>query len=325
MRAIKHTSRYTAAVLVFSLATPLAAQMPNFPSFPRRADPAEFQAPPPSATAQARWRAFYTTEGLLGRTDSRVIPDAYLAILERWAAGPELATLDLLTEFEARLDRSDPCFVAVQNRNLEELASLSPGSLAPVLTLHTFAWHHHLTHGRFNFLASTTRRVERWARLHVQTAADEERSRREAADTLTRLAVMIWETGYINLLEQARSALDRALDIDPGHELARELRALVAEKEGRYDDALEDLERLHRALPMRRDLELRLAVQLSRLGKTDRARDHLRSIAQRETTGSPKADGRWPVIVAAQEWARLERTEEKADEARRILEAASVV
>ncbi|MEM1180359.1 MAG: hypothetical protein AAGM22_18595 [Acidobacteriota bacterium] len=161
---------------------PVSGQFPS--GLGQRAPREALTYQPPASTPeeQALWLEFYASEGFLPRTDDGVLAEAYLAILRRWAEGPSLATLDLHGEFEARLDRSDRCFIELQDRNLEAMDEAAPGALAPVLALHVYSWRHHLDRERFNVLPDTVRRVIRGAKWHVDSSPDLGRGRPQAAE-----------------------------------------------------------------------------------------------------------------------------------------------
>ncbi|MEO1083945.1 MAG: hypothetical protein AAFY88_06865, partial [Acidobacteriota bacterium] len=268
-----HCLRPLALVLGACLlaATPAVGQLPDgqVPGGPAHrpvAEPLDSETPPSTAEARSLWLDFYAEEGLLQREDDLVIADAYLAILDRWAAAPTLDHLALLSEFEARLDRSDRCFESIEERNLEVMNARSPGTLAPALILHVYSWRHHLDHGRFNFLAGIVRRVVRWAEWHAESSPNQERARQQAAGILTRFGGIIWDSGYVDLLPQATAALDAALEHAPEHRVGRYLRALIAEKEGRYRDARRDFRELHRLAPARASWTARWRATSSRSG-----------------------------------------------------------
>lgn len=121
--------------------------------------------------------------------------------------------------------------------------------------------------------------------------------------------------GSVAAYGQARRLLERALQLDPGSEIAGLLLGALDEREGRYAEAVDVLRPLVRAHPDAWEARLRLAVNLRRVGKTTDARAHLVECTR------PRHD-RWIRGVAYDELARLAVDAERWRDAAAVLEEA---
>ena len=314
-------SQVITTVLVATLASALAPEIVNGQSgsgslaylLPPKP---EVKPPPPSSPeAIALWHDFYADRALTYRKDSLVVRDAYLGILERWAEVPSLDEPQLLSYFEGRLFHNDICYSPEQFETLTKIAS--QGAVLPAAMLHLNTWSYNLGYKRFSLVEANALRLEDLMKVHVAETGRSPEAISEAADFLTHLGERIWDTGYYNLLDLADSALDRAVDYDPNHVAARYLRLMISEKRGFYRPTVRDLEYLHRLKPLQGDITLRLAINLARRGKEERAIELLDALIARSTRIED-----WVHSVALQEAVRLAMDHEQWRKASDLLAQA---
>ena len=165
----------------------------------------------------------------------------------------------------------------------------------PILDLYLDLYREHHRERRF-LLSNHSRRLTAELLDHYQRRSAASDSLSIAADFLAQLA------------ETSRSLGDlrRALELNPEHPEVLSAAATVVEQRGHYAPAVEHLERLVAIEPENGEARLRLAVNLARVGRTERARELHRELGESAGAVEP-----WIVSVAWQELVRLALREER--------------
>lgn len=227
----------------------------------------------------------------------------YRAVIARMAGGdPEGAATDLARwEAEALeglegddLDAALLGLVEAQRGIAAELLGpRAEGALALAL-LHAEAARRHVRASRW-LLADRTVEQAVWLAEGHAMARESREARRDAASLLAWMAADLRQAGRGS---KARAMFQRSLDIE---EIDAALLGLATldERSGRISEAVATLERLVERDPSHREARLRLAVNLSRLGRTDSARQLLRPLVR-------TVDSSWVTAVAFQELARID-------------------
>lgn len=152
----------------------------------------------------------------------------------------------------------------------------------------------HFRAGRW-FLADRSVEQAVWLAEGLAAVRDTAQARRDAAGLLLSMAAELLEAGRPR---RAERLFQRALELEASEAALLGL-AVVEELAGEPSEAVQILERLVRRAPGHREGRLRLAVNLRRLGHTDRARQVLWDLVG-------TADLSWVTAVAYQELAGLD-------------------
>ncbi len=239
------------------------------------------------------------------------VRSAYETALAQLAAHDREAARRALSEL-------DPVLVSARDLNrlaqaqLEVALELAGGQvevMVPMIWLHEQLYVQYYRQRRY-LLATHSRRM-------LLSLADTylERSRSPEARHLvaSALASLGGHLQKFNTLPVAEDLYRRALELDPEHEAPLIGLATIREPYGDHDSAAELLERFLAARPNDPQARLRLAINLRRLGKTERALALLR-----ESVSVPETD--WITALAYQELANLHLAGERHGEARAVLE-----
>lgn len=247
------------------------------------------------------------------RLDAGPVKASYRQALSRLAGGDGAGARAAVLELETSL-LTGPRPVDVEDLAdaqlavARELSRGSAGSLLPILRLHLEVYRE--LSGQQRYLVSTHERelLFRLVDLYAERAAPE--TRPLAARALLGLAAELVRAAAPPGLRER--TFRQVLAYEAGSELALLCLAVDAERQGRYPQALELLERLVRQTPANAEARLRLAVNRARLGKVEEGRKLLREIAD----GAGEA---WLVSLAHHETARLLVAAGQLDEAERVL------
>jgi tetratricopeptide (TPR) repeat protein len=178
------------------------------------------------------------------------------------------------------------------------LAAASSETLVPLVTLHEEAYLRHLSAGRLQLAVRSRRFAVELIELYVAQSRRPDAGRL-GSELLTSLGGHLQQS----TMDNAATALyRRALALDGSNATAQLGLASLLERQGKYADALPNLEPLIRqgdqAPPMlRREAALRLGVNLFRLGRVTEGRAVLEDLV-----GEPTDD--WIASLAYQELAR---------------------
>lgn len=248
------------------------------------------------------WKDFVARETLLGREHSAVPIDAYLAILERWGRQPGVDTVRLHAELSRRLAAEPYCLLEARIYAFEKIAEREPAALFPILVLDVPTWIFNLKTEHLGRLETIEEDLLRWARYTGRRKSEGGLTQQDAAMALVYFAAQAAASPYFNHQVRADAHLDLALDIVPDHPLALHLRAISAERQGKYRRAARDLERLA-GLTDRGDVRLRLAIQWLRTGREEKGVRILEGLIESpaEADGGP---AEWVSALAYQELAR---------------------
>ncbi len=303
------------------MGVPIAAQVTGPGTTMEGPKKARFQPPPPTAERYIIWRSVYSPS----------VFDSYMAILSNWTESPGWDEVEKLAELEVRLRRVPACR-KVQEQALSFIRRDEPGSVFSTFLLDVYVWQAHLENRRFFFVPLNLQKMIDNAHEFARLKKVYPEGRREAVVLLTYLAEIIWDSGHTSLLGEAERVLSEALKLDSEYVPARYLRSMVTERLSQYRKTLRDTEVLAAQLPLRRDITLRLAVQLARLGQAERAVDlfseltpELTSQLTSEVSASEEGTSLempWVRTVAFQEWVRLEIDRNRLDEAMKVLDRA---
>jgi len=152
----------------------------------------------------------------------------------------------------------------------------------------------HFRAGRW-FLADRSVDQALWLAEGIAAVRDTAQARRDAAGLVLSMAVDLLDAGRPR---RAGRLFQRSLELEESETALLGL-AVVEELAGESSDAVQILERLLLRVPGHREARLRLAVNLRRLGQTERARELLWDLVA-------TADLSWVTAVAYQELAALE-------------------
>jgi Flp pilus assembly protein TadD len=249
------------------------------------------------------------------KIDAGPVRDGYRAALRRLAEGDRNGSRDAMVELQTKvLTGEKPALsddlVDVELDVAAELARQDLESLVPVLTLHQVLYREAVRKG--GYLLSTHNRelIFRLVALYAERSGSAEGKLRAARFLMGLAAEMVW-TAPPSL--RAR-VFQQILAYDNRQEAAILCLAVDAERQGRYADAVGYLERLS---PAHTEARLRLAVNLSRLGKMQEARKLLRELSEPAT--NPENTEPWHLAVAWQEMARLQLAAGDLDGAEKTL------
>ena len=218
-------------------------------------------------------------------------------------AGEALRQLETGAARHAAFDQLEK----IERQVLLELEATSPDGLLPVALLHADL----LPVYRRLALAPLAEHGLRMSRRLLTRVAEEgsPATRGVAGRALTELAGVLMRAG--RLLE-CEELFELALDADKDNAVARLGLGVSHERRGRYELAAEVLEPLAEKVHV--EARLRLALNLERLGKTERSRLLLQTL----TGASPD----WIGLLAAQETVRIAIHERRHGDASRALIAA---
>ncbi len=248
------------------------------------------------------------------RLDSGPVKASYRQALARLAGGDEDGARAAVLEIESSLllgpkpvDLED--LADAELSVARELSRGSAGSLLPIIRLHQKVYRE--VSGQQKYLISTHERelLFRLVNLYADRASAE--TKPLAARALMGLASELVKAAAPPGLRER--TFRQALAFEAGNELALLCLAVDAERQGRYPQALDVLERLVRLSPAHAEGRLRLAVNRARLGKVDEGRRLLREVAD-----APGGEA-WLVSLAHHEIARLLIAAGQLDEAERLL------
>lgn len=248
------------------------------------------------------------------RLESGPVKASYRQALARLAGGDEEGARAAVLELESSLllgpkpvDLED--LADAELSVARELSRGSAGSLLPIIRLHQKVYRE--VSGQQKYLISTHERelLFRLVDLYADRASAE--TKPLAARALMGLASELVKAAAPPGLRER--TFRQALAFEAGNELALLCLAVDAERQGRYPQALDVLERLVRLSPAHSEGRLRLAVNRARLGKVDEGRKLLREVAD-----APGGEA-WLVSLAHHEIARLLIAAGQLEEAERLL------
>ncbi|HEV7672317.1 MAG TPA: tetratricopeptide repeat protein [Thermoanaerobaculia bacterium] len=264
------------------------------------------------ADAPGHWR----------RSEAAALRATYARILARLGAGDEAKAGEEIAAFEVPLLSGPKAatreeLTALEGEVLRNLERRNPESLVPVMalyrTLHGVYQKRNLRQPAMHAVILVGSLAELYAR-----AVPSPEGRRLAAGFLVSLTPNLDRSGLSTMVE---AEFKRALELDPDHPQALLGHAQDDERHGRYAEAVAGLERLDAQSPHDAEVLVRLAVNVSRLGRIKRARElFLKIVAplRAAETSKPDADA-WPLALAAQELARLEIAAKDRPAAGRVL------
>jgi tetratricopeptide (TPR) repeat protein len=250
------------------------------------------------------------------RLASGPVRDGYRRALELLAGGDEPAARKALAALEAPLLTGPNAVLPEELARVEleavrELAAADPRSLLPVAVLHEAVYRDALAR-RESVLAVHSREVVfSLADLYAKRNGDAA-GRRTAARLLLGLAAQLLRNAPPGLAERA---FLQVLAFDEDDETARLYLAASAERQGRYPEAAQQLERLLRSHPDHAEARVHLAVNLRRLGKTHDADRLLAGLIE----GPAAAKEDWVLALAYHESGRALLAAGRLDEAERLL------
>jgi len=227
----------------------------------------------------------------------------YRTVVARLAGGdPEGAAAELARlEAEALqgLEDGNPDaallrLVEVQRETAAELLGPEAEGAPALALLHAGAARHHFRASRW-LLADRAVEQAVWLAEGHAAIRDTRQARRDAAGLLVWLAADLRQAGRGT---KARDMFRRSLDLEETDAALLGL-ATLEERSGDVSEAVATLERLVERDPAHREAQLRLAVNLIRLGRTDRARDLLRRLVRSVSSS-------WVAVVAFEELARID-------------------
>jgi Flp pilus assembly protein TadD len=208
--------------------------------------------------------------------------------------GPEPADSEDVTKIELDVAQS--------------LAAVRPQSLVPIVLLHASLYRDAQQRRDFLFAVHLRETVFALTDLFAERGNDQ----KAAARLLVAFASQIVE---IESPRQRERLFRQALTYDPDEPAAHLCLAAEAEREGRYPEAVAQLEELLRTHPENAEARLRLAVSLRRLGKPADA-DRLLDRLIHEKAVEP-----WVLALAYQETGRALLASGRLDDAERSLRA----
>lgn len=225
-------------------------------------------------------------------------PSPLHEILEMWSSadGGDLTAIPwLMSLVEARTDdgQGGRSPIDREARGLRQLIANTPAAYTPILDLYSRAHALALTSGK----ARTATHLE-IATLRLidesMAARPDEKGAKLGSRFMTRIAVNLRADGN---LDSARRLFDSAVEIDPVNAVALHAAAAIQEKLGNYVRAAELLQRL---IPLDDlpDAELRLALCLRRMGKSEKAERRLEQLARGGAV-------HWVRSIAYQEWSQI--------------------
>lgn len=190
------------------------------------------------------------------------------------------------------------------------LAGRDIEALVPLLVLHHRSFSRYVANGEPFLAAHSSRIAASLADLYAR-AGGTEGSRVLGARALATLGIRSQRAGMKN---EGPALMLAALAHDPRSEAALLGIAAAHERTGGYEKAVEHLENLVRVAPDHREGQLRLGINLARVGEVGRAEKMLRRL----TTGD--ADD-WVAVLAYEELGRLLLAAERPQDAQKLLEA----
>lgn len=270
------------------------------------AEPAEEgedpSAVPPSPVPQPPASGRRTVAQGPGEGDAGYRRDYRTAVARLAGGDPEGAAAELARlEAEALqgledggLDAALLRLVEVQRETAAELLGPEAEGAPALALLHAGAARHHFRASRW-FLADRAVEQAVWLAEGHAAIRDTRQARRDAAGLLVCLAADLRQAGRGS---KAREMFRRSLDLEETDAALLGL-AMLEERSGDVSEAVAALERLVERDPSHGEAQLRLAVNLIRLGRTEHARDLLRRLVR---SVSPS----WVRVVAFEELARID-------------------
>ena len=240
----------------------------------------------------------------------------YREALGLWAGGQAAAAAERLMAVEAVVVpvgdiEARQVLLKAQEATIRALAATNLEVLVPMAMLHHELYRRHLEHGkgRHALLTVHARNMARDLALLYERHAGTEHARITSARLLTSLG------GYLLSSSQqllAGQLFTLAISYHPGSMGPQLGLATIYEKNGRYEAAVDSLQKAVVADPMRVEAWLRLGVNLARLGRPAEARRALEPLVIIPT---------WVGAVAVQELARLHVAKQEWAAAETLLEA----
>jgi tetratricopeptide (TPR) repeat protein len=250
------------------------------------------------------------------RLDARPVRAAYRGALELLASGDEPAARRAVAALEAGLlagpkaAASSAEVAEIEIAQAQELAAAAPQSLLPVAVLHEALYREALDRRDAPLAAHAREVVFALAGLFAHHGGDA--GPRTAARLLLSLAARLVQSAPLGLAERTFS---QVLTFDADNETAHLYLAVIAEREGRYPEAVVQLEKLLRSHPDNAEARVHLAVNLRRLGKPHDADRLLAGLLQGPSaTAEP-----WVLALAYHETARALLAAGRLDDAERTL------
>lgn len=283
-----------------------------------------------------------------GRRDFFVLEDRYRKILVKWAeSGPEslstgsadmgsadmssagmgsedmspgLEAVTALATFELDLQWHDECLDVLLEHVILRLEAEDPETLPALAVLYRETYLH-LAGGLE--LSTAGGMIPRLLSVLTATAeASAPRGASFATDLLILTAFQDVSQRYPQLLVHARTLLEAAVEVgepDDSETLpALAWLAFLEEIDDRPARAVRRLESLREVVPEDREILLRLALNLLRSGREDRAEPHLRELVEAQRSSDPSSD--WVQLLAIEELARLLAERGEREPARALLE-----
>lgn len=259
-------------------------------------------AVPPSPVPQAPAVGKRTVAQGLAEDDAGYRRDYRTAVARLAGGDPEGAAAELARLEAAALQgledgNSDAALLRlfeVQRETAAELLGPEAEGAPALGLLHAGAARYHFRASRW-FLADRAVEQAVWLAEGHAAIRDTRQARRDAAGLLVWLAADLRQAGRGT---KARDMFRRSLELEETDAALLGL-ATLEERSGDVSEAVAALERLVERDPAHREAQLRLAVNLIRLGRTERARDLLRRLVR---SVSPS----WVTVVAFEELARID-------------------
>ncbi len=194
----------------------------------------------------------------------------------------------------------------------KSLAGVSPQALLGLCLVQLDVYREHSRQSAYLAIGHSRRVIEETVEMLAASAKDPA-GKRSAADVLTAFAAELQAVGSS---PSAERLFVRATAFEPDEVAALMGRACILERLGDIRHAAEVLEQVLARHPGHAEAELRLGVNLRRLGRTDAARKAL-------TASTAEGRPAWIRAVAWQELASAELAADRPDEALRILRSAA--
>jgi TolA-binding protein len=270
---------------------------------PRRAEAGETQAaektPPTAAQRSHKTR----------RIDAGPVKAAYRKALALLAGGDAVTARAAVAEMESSVltgerPASSADLMDVELDVAREVSQGDAAAMIPLITLHQWLYRDAVRRQSFNVSTHNRELVFRLVALYAQRSGTPE-GRKKSARFLDGIAAEMIGSAPPTL--RAR-LFQQILSFDEGDRLALLCMAVDAERQGRYAEAVNHLERLERAEPGQPEALLRLGVNLARIGKVQDSRRILADVSGRanaENAENAENTEPWEAAVASQELARM--------------------
>jgi tetratricopeptide (TPR) repeat protein len=238
--------------------------------------------------------------GQKGKFKKSEFKAAYVERLDRYARGDAQDAVAELVELEIRAaglteSNLEPLWKAKLSA-IRDLLRVGPELLVPVAQLHEKAYLAYLSRKEHALAAHSRALTVELAEIYAERV-DGTRGRHFSSAVMTSMAGHL-HAAFMDPL--AANLYTRAAEIDPGNAAAHMGLAGIRERHGDYEAATTSLEALIATAPESAEGRLRLAVNLLRLGRSERAEGLLRRLVD-----SPALSPGWIYSLAVQELSRI--------------------